>query len=464
MVDDASAWQATGASVCGKSHIDGGLPNQDYFAIERVLEGDAWIAIVSDGAGTAPRAADGSREACRVIAAGLRTFVHSRRGGGPELSGFRDTIEASVDHLRARLAATGFPLSDFHCTFVACLVAGPVGFIARIGDSVALTTRFALVPGSADRHVDFFPDASSVLHEPDRGEYANETHFVTEPDWRDHLRVTPLPAQTDAVVLMTDGAMDVAMTRKKVFRGFLSNLVGRLAVTPGRADRDATVSAWLGDRQTFAITGDDKTLVVLLRNDARNLARLPLFLGEDPPASMPQLAAPLAPGDHASGSEVPSRPAAGALAPVEEAPVGTTDTPLSSVLTLVGAALVLAAALTTAYAIWLHEPGELAAGRTEPQAASAPASAPTVASTGAAPAASGVSGPSSSSVAASHPSPPFGGEAIREAASAPVEPGVRAATAAAPTASVPVAGRHPSAVPRAADAQAIRPDASGRQH
>ena len=353
-----SAWQATAASVRGKSHADGGIPNQDSVVLEWVARADAWIAVVSDGAGTAARAEDGSREATRTIAAGLRNHAMSGARIGDDLPAFRAAIEASIGALRTSLLATGQPLSDFHCTFVACLVAGSSGCIASVGDSVALATRFVkLKTADGLQQVDFFPDDQCVVHEPERGEYANETHFITQPDWRDHLRVASLPARTDGIILMTDGAMDVAMSRKKVFRGFLSNLVGRLAVTTSRDERDATVSAWLGDRQTFAITGDDKTLVALLREDARILAKLPLYLGDEAPAEVPvELPA-------TRGVDAPPPAAARLLGkpgvPASVPPVSTPARrmPLSSAFAIGAAALVMVAALGAAYWFWKRQPG-----------------------------------------------------------------------------------------------------------
>lgn len=276
-------WLASAASVRGKSHIDSQLPNQDSVVVQYCESADAWVAVVSDGAGTARRAEDGSRETTAAIAQCLMDFLRAADAGRVEIALFTKTLERGIEGVRAHLSASGSPLHDFHCTLVACLLTRHGGYVASIGDSVTLTSRFAFLPAGhqAGQATDLFPDANTVLHEPDRGEYANETYFLTQADWRAHLYIAPVPSQTDVVVLTTDGAMDVAMSRGRVFRGFLSNLVANLATTESRQQRDEIIGAWLGDSQTFHITGDDKTMVVLLRREAGAMVRPPIFLGSD---------------------------------------------------------------------------------------------------------------------------------------------------------------------------------------
>jgi Protein phosphatase 2C len=235
-------WLASAASVRGKSHIDGQLPNQDSVVVLYCEPADAWVAVVSDGAGTAKRAEDGSRETTAAIAKCLLDCVAEAGTGRVDIASFTTTLEHSVEGVRALLSASGSPLHDFHCTMVACLLTRHGGHIATIGDSVALTSRFTFLPAGPQggQTTDLFPDANTVLHEPDRGEYANETYFVTQPDWRTHLRVAMVPAQTDVVILTTDGAMDVAMTKGRVFRGCAMRSLTRGWATARRFTSPAT--------------------------------------------------------------------------------------------------------------------------------------------------------------------------------------------------------------------------------
>jgi hypothetical protein len=284
----ADGWHIAAGTARGHSHVDHGLPNQDSFTVKASEDGTLVVAVISDGAGTAARADEGSSKTTRALAETLfRVALGEERSPGIET--LTAALTQCIEGLRREFLETGAPLCDFHCTFVACLLSGDSGFIAYVGDSAAMTTSFARACTAAGNSVvDFFPDGKWRLYELERGEYSNETHFITEPNWHEFLRVEELPTEFDALVLMTDGAMDVAMSRGTVFRGFLSNLVAKLADTEARAERDAIIEAWLDDRQTFAVTADDKTLFLALRGDVREAARHEIYLGEaQAPLSVP---------------------------------------------------------------------------------------------------------------------------------------------------------------------------------
>lgn len=297
-----SHWHEARASVCGKAHVEGGIENQDYAVLARSHVRDAWVAVVSDGAGTATRAATGSRTTTREVAHALLGLAETSPGGVVGIAAFQATLEASILDVRRQFESSGAPLRDYHCTLVACLLTSDAGYVAQVGDSIALITRFVEVETDGLTEVDYFADDQCRLLAPERGEYANETHFITEPDWQLHLRVAELPPKTDAVFLMTDGAMDVAMTGRKVFRGFLSNMVGGLATIDSRAERDALMHAWLDARQAHRVTGDDKSLVALIRSDARSMAQLPVYLGPGPAIAPPIVDPPIEPPEPRSAT------------------------------------------------------------------------------------------------------------------------------------------------------------------
>lgn len=306
-------WQLSEASARGKAHVDNSLPNQDAVQVVTSANGDIACAVVSDGAGTAARSAEGSRAAADHIALKMCEFGRRYRDGPLELEAVREELELQIALVRRRLDPQEASLREFHCTLVMWLGTPAGSVIAQIGDSAALATRFAWVNAADGQHADFFPDGGYRLHEVERGEYSNETHFITEPDWRSHLRIALLPADIDAVVLMTDGAMDIAMLNGKVFRGFLSNLVGKLLATPDLASRQATIHAWLDDRQTYGVTGDDKTLFVAVRQQRRAFAGHPVYLG--PPDSRPPTTPPMSPTKHPATGAVDQPVARPAIAP-----------------------------------------------------------------------------------------------------------------------------------------------------
>ncbi len=272
-------WQLSLASVRGKAHVDHNLPNQDSVSVYSNNSGDVICAVVSDGAGTASRSGEGSKVSAQFIAERMCQIGNQLVNGQDVLNTIRFEFEASINLVRQKIDPSGNHLRDFHCTMVAWLFT-PIGaFIAQIGDSVALSTRFAGVVDEGITKVDFFPENGYHLHEVERGEYANETHFITEADWKKHLRISQLPQEIEGIVLMTDGAMDIAMLKGKVYRGFLSNLLGKLINTIDSQARNETIYSWLDDKQTYGVTGDDKTIFSAIRIRNSSIIQLPVFQG-----------------------------------------------------------------------------------------------------------------------------------------------------------------------------------------
>jgi serine/threonine protein phosphatase PrpC len=331
----AHVWQISSASVRGKSHLSAGLENQDSIHVDCDDSNEHWCAVVSDGAGTARRSGEGARLTTRLISQHMLVAAASWQRREPSAAEVTQAFGAAVELVRANLTSMSNELTDFNCTMVAWLATPCSAFVAQIGDSIAISTQFRVpTDGSA---LDFFPPHDSRLYVPDRGEYANETRFLTETDWRDHLRIQRVPEGTDAILLMSDGTMDVVLQGGKVFRGFLSNLVAKLLCETSPSRRDDTIHAWLSDRQTNAVTADDKTLFVAVRNARLGLAGHAFFCGEDnsmmtPEQSWPQDLATLRHGSQ----DTPSR-VGRVIAQVHRSPASRTRDLL--LLTLVAATL-----------------------------------------------------------------------------------------------------------------------------
>lgn len=298
-----SDWLLVDASVRGKGHIDAGLPNQDAIAIATSRDGKIVAAVVSDGAGTASKAEVGSRAAADRMAPWLLKIGQQIHAGQIHASMARDHLLEGIVALRRHLDPSGMSLRDYHCTLVGCLLTPSGGFVCQIGDSIAVAARFALLGDGSDDPVDFFPDDGCRRYEPERGEYSNETHFITETDWEKHLRITPLPDSFDAIVLMTDGAMDVVTLRGRIFRGFMSNLFGRILRMSDRHQRNELLHGWLADKQTYGVTGDDKTLFVAIRASSQPLARRPVFVEPGKPELAQSIASAQGLGDSTAEPE-----------------------------------------------------------------------------------------------------------------------------------------------------------------
>jgi hypothetical protein len=248
-------WKVFAASAIGSQHRDAGAPCQD-FAHWVVTEG-VLVGIVCDGAGSAIEGHLGSEFLARTLAAQLSGSI-ATGGGQPrgDAPALRGQLLCAVERARALLGemgvARGSTLRDLACTLVGCIVAADGGCFFHIGDGFAI--------GMAE-------DGGTVLSRPENGEYSDETYFVSEENWKEHFRVTPIGAvgRGALIGLMSDGAAPFVVDRARTgfYRPFIDPVKAFLAGA-GEGDGCRALQALLGDERTHAITSDDKTLLLAI--------------------------------------------------------------------------------------------------------------------------------------------------------------------------------------------------------
>ena len=284
-------WIVAGGAVAGPSHRRDGRPCEDDFRVEvdrcapvagsPATPDDFLIAVVADGAGSAARAAHGAR--CAVTAACAAVWrwradhaqvpVAEIEEGTPHawLTEARQAVEALA-------ASDRLPLSELSATCL-LLVADASGVLAiQVGDG-----------GIALRAAD---GGWSPLTWPLRGEYGNETVFLTSGDWREAAQVVR-GGPCAAVALFSDGFEVLALNyrERRVNASLLDPLADFLRGTaPAGASRDqldAAMAGYLADPAFDEHAFDDRTLV------------LACLVPE--PAAGPAAAAPAAPAESPGG-------------------------------------------------------------------------------------------------------------------------------------------------------------------
>ena len=101
-----------------------------------------------------------------------------------------------------------------------------------------------------------------ITSPPENGEYANETYFFSQLDWKEHLRLTPFGSDYDLILLMTDGVTPFAMgagatsPHPPFWRPVCNFLASHSSV-----DGEVALSNVLEREEIRKITDDDKTLV-----------------------------------------------------------------------------------------------------------------------------------------------------------------------------------------------------------
>lgn len=204
------------ASLAGQRHLANGQVNQDSLYYELMPEGQGLIAAVSDGAGSASRAKDGSfltartavKQTKRIILEESESPAFATRSG---LLYARQAIEQYVQIVPSH------PIEDYHCTLVLIAWIGDLICGIQIGDGAAIV-------GTSEGY--------KMLTVPRQGEYTNETYFITEPHYLQTVFENEA-TNVDSVALFTDGLQKLAIDfqRKRANQAFMEQAIGSLSTS-----------------------------------------------------------------------------------------------------------------------------------------------------------------------------------------------------------------------------------------
>ena len=173
-------------------------------------------------------------------------------------------------------------LRDYHTTFTGLLIhSNHQALLVQIGDSPLITSQFVV----RHPHIDYFTNLQ-VYGDDSKNEYVNETHFITQDNWQSFLRVEPIDlSQVDCLALMSDGCADLvfegASVTPKIYRPFFGNLLFNLTQSQSSQQGSAIIEQALGNPATYRLTGDDKSLVVLLKHQQHYQNLEPMVEGQN---------------------------------------------------------------------------------------------------------------------------------------------------------------------------------------
>jgi len=239
-------WKVIGASVTGTSHASGGTGCQDASGWRR--QSGITCLAVADGAGSRPLSAAGSALA---VEQALDTIADLATDESPPAD-LTDWLRIAFDRAQDRIAvfASGKERkpAEYATTLAVAIVAADRVAIGQVGDSIA-------VIGSPGQYLTVCPET--------KGEYANETYFITAGDWIEHLRIAVLAGSTDVVALSTDGLRYkiTNIRTSAAFGPFFDGLVDYGKDAAASSDGIGRFLAGLENDQT----GDDKSLVAAIQ-------------------------------------------------------------------------------------------------------------------------------------------------------------------------------------------------------
>ena len=267
MTTRSTGWRHAASSVIGTSHLHTGTECQDFHAVTLtapVSGREVVIAAAADGAGSAKRSLNGARQACHTFFECAQLAV-AQLGQALDFL-YDDFALRTLEDVRARIAELAKeseePLSAYACTLLGAIVADHAAFFLQIGDG-------AIVYRMRDDETSNWRLALS----PQRGEFANETIFVTRGDAAQRISVARITGPIAEFALMTDGIEHLAV---KTATGephgrFFEHVFAGLRAAPGigaATAHEAWLEAFLASPQVCARTDDDKTMVLCSRLSA----------------------------------------------------------------------------------------------------------------------------------------------------------------------------------------------------
>jgi len=241
-------WSVVGASVAGTAHVAKGIGSDDAFFYTFVAP-DIIVAAVADGAGSrSGTSAFGSFAACEAIrdAAADPALVERVRGAdADELSAIAVALfRAALAAIEAAAAGRELTPSALATTLTVGVVTPELSVFGQVGDGIVV-----IECDGVTRQI--IPEI--------KGEYANETQFLTAGALRKELRIE-VRQGVGAFALSTDGLRYkiLRLSAKAPFEPFFDSLWGQLSSKVVSGSGLAAMLDGIVDDQT----GDDKTLII----------------------------------------------------------------------------------------------------------------------------------------------------------------------------------------------------------
>lgn len=265
-------WQGFVGSSIGKSHIDSGLPNQDSLFFHQ--DSQFCVAVVCDGAGSARLSEQGSQFFAQGVGQLLKQWA-TEYGNSLATADYLSLSKNGLANLRQQLASqltANVTLREYHTTVTAVLVLPTLNkaLLIQVGDSPVLTSQFVM----RNNQIDYF-EQIQLFGDDSKNEYVNETHFITQDNWQDFLRIQWLDvANVDLIALMSDGCGDLVLQggsqTPTIYRPFFGNLLFNLCQSQSSSQTteqgNSIIEQAIANPATYRLTGDDKTLITLIKN------------------------------------------------------------------------------------------------------------------------------------------------------------------------------------------------------
>ncbi|CAK0770833.1 Serine/threonine protein phosphatase [Gammaproteobacteria bacterium] len=248
------SWRIVSASVVGTSHHARGEPCQDYCVATTWHDSNGaeyLIVLVADGAGSARLGKEGAEFACQEGKRLIEEILDNLSGKCPS----REEVIGWISALRAQIAvhaaSAQVSIREYACTLLTAVVGPSFGVFSQIGDGgIVASCNGFLQP---------------VLW-PYTGEYANETHFLTDENGLAHLQYVAWATSSTDLALFSDGLQRLALVyeSRTAHAPFFAPMLAVMhqATAASCLVLSEQLATFLASARVNERTDDDKTLVL----------------------------------------------------------------------------------------------------------------------------------------------------------------------------------------------------------
>lgn len=250
-------WRATVHSAIGTRHAQRGVPCQDYG--DYIIQDTAIIGAISDGAGSAQYSDIGAQLAVKTALDSLQQWLNQQPSLEQQVieqqaeSAFSDALKATVQVLEQEAEAGNYALRELGCTLLTFMATPSWIAAMQVGDG------FIVVKASET-------DPYQLLFQPEKGEFINETVFVTSEQALDSMQVAVQAGIQPLVCVATDGLEKVAIRFQdwQPHPPFFAPFMSCLESMEDPEERQTYLETFLNSDRLNAKTDDDKTLLMCL--------------------------------------------------------------------------------------------------------------------------------------------------------------------------------------------------------
>lgn len=277
------AWKKVVHFAEGTSHKKQGICCQDYG--KSCIIGDTIIGAVADGAGSAKYSDVGAKIAVKTALEYLSSEIHKKKIGlkdiifrsqkyqriealenqesdnekcNADLSDeeaknlFTEIVKEAIAALKNRAAEEGYSPNELACTLLVFVATPNMIAAMQIGDG------FIVVHPQNSEY--------KMLFKPDKGEFVNETTFITSTNALHEMQVEVLSEPQQFICASTDGLEKVAIRFSdwSPHQPFFEPLKQYMHRTSNPDKEDDYLNDFLNSEPLNARTNDDKTLLLCL--------------------------------------------------------------------------------------------------------------------------------------------------------------------------------------------------------